>query len=115
MWKDPPENKLELAYGSLDLMVLQTLVWGEGIAKSIQRRSDDAFRVDHGSLYPALQRLLQEGWIGAQWGVTENNQRAKYYQLTVNGRKKLTAETSRWMRFAQAVTCVLRPAEEAEE
>ncbi|HMF74616.1 MAG TPA: PadR family transcriptional regulator [Bryobacteraceae bacterium] len=110
---------MELAYGSLDLLVLQTLVWGvkhgHGIAKSIERTSDDAFRVDHGSLYPALQRLLQEGWINAEWGVTENNQRAKYYQLTVRGRKKLAAETSRWERFAQAVTCVLRPAEEGEE
>jgi PadR family transcriptional regulator, regulatory protein PadR len=118
MFKNLPERKLELAYGSLDLLVLQTLVWGEahghGIAQSIQRRSDDAFRVDHGSLYPALQRLLQEGWIKARWGVTENNQRAKYYQLTTDGRKKLTAETSRWIRFSQAVSCVLRPAEEGE-
>jgi PadR family transcriptional regulator PadR len=119
MPKDSREKKLELAYGSLDLLVLQTLVWGathgHGIAKSIERNSEEAFRVDHGSLYPALQRLLQEGWIKAEWGVTENNQRAKYYQLTANGRKKLVAETSRWERFAQAVTGVLRPAEETEE
>ena len=119
MSKDPPQKNLELAYGSLDLLVLQTLVWGathgHGIAKSIERSSDEAFRVDHGSLYPALQRLLQEGWIKAEWGITENSQRAKYYRLTASGRKKLVAETSRWERFAQAVTSVLRPMGEAEE
>jgi len=112
-------EKLELAYGSLDLLVLRTLVWGpihgHGIAKSIERNSDEAFRVDHGSLYPALQRLLQEGWIKAEWGVTENNQRARYYQLTPSGRKKLVAETSRWERFSRAVMAVLRPTEQKEE
>lgn len=119
MAKSPPEKNLELAYGSLDLLVLQTLLWGpthgHGIAKSIERNSDDAFRVDHGSLYPALQRLLQEGWIKAEWGMTENSQRARYYQLTARGRKKLAAETSRWERFARAITSVLRPVERAEE
>jgi PadR family transcriptional regulator PadR len=115
MADDLRAQKLELSYGSLDLLVLQTLIWGathgHGIAKSIERGSQEAFRVDHGSLYPALQRLLQEGWINAEWGVTENNQRAKYYQLTVSGRKKLVAETSRWERFARAVGGVLRVAE----
>ena len=119
MPNDPRLKKLELAYGSLDLLVLQTLLWGamhgHGIAKSIERHSDEAFRVDHGSLYPALQRLLQEGWIKAEWGVTENNQRAKYYQLTPSGKKKLVAETSRWERFARAVAGVLRPAIKTEE
>ncbi len=119
MPKNPREKNLELAYGSLDLLVLQTLVWGathgHGIAKSIERSSDEAFRVDHGSLYPALQRLLQEGWIKAEWAITENSQRAKYYRLTASGRKKLAAETSRWQRFVQAVTGVLRPAEEVEK
>jgi PadR family transcriptional regulator PadR len=106
--------KLELAYGSLDLLILQTLLWGpthgHAIAKSIERNSADAFRVEHGSLYPALQRLCQEGWIKGDWAVTENKQRAKYYQLTARGRKKLIAETSRWERFAQAIGSVLRPA-----
>lgn len=112
-------GKLELAYGSLDLLVLRTLVWGpihgHGIAKSIERNSDEAFRVDHGSLYPALQRLLQEGWIKAEWGVTEKSQRARYYQLTPSGRKKLFAETSRWERFSSAVTAVLGRTEQKED
>jgi PadR family transcriptional regulator PadR len=115
MADDLRAQKLELSYGSLDLLVLRTLIWGathgHGIAKSIERSSDEAFRVDHGSLYPALQRLLQEGWIKAEWGVTENNQRAKYYQLTASGRKRLAAETSRWERFARAVSGVLRVVE----
>lgn len=120
MPKDPGEKKqkLELAYGSLDLLVLQTLLWGpthgHGIAKSIERSSGEAFQVDHGSLYPALQRLLQEGWIKAEWGITANNQRAKFYQLTASGRKKLVAETSRWERFARAVMGVLKPAGKQE-
>jgi transcriptional regulator len=76
--------------------------------------SEDALKVEHGSLYPALQRLLQEGWISSAWGVSENNQRAKYYQLTASGRRKLTAETSRWDRFVQAVSGVLRPAKTEE-
>ncbi|MFL6417653.1 MAG: PadR family transcriptional regulator [Bryobacteraceae bacterium] len=113
------KERLELAYGSLHLLVLRTLVWGpthgHGIAKSIERTSDDVFRVDHGSLYPALQRLLQEGWIRSEWGVTENKQRAKYYHLTPSGRKKLAAETSRWERFARAVAGVLRTADERNE
>jgi transcriptional regulator len=116
---DASKHKLELAFGSLDLLVLRTLIWGavhgHGIAKSIERTSEEAFRVDHGSLYPALQRLMQEGWIKAEWGVTENNQRAKYYEITASGRKKLAAETSRWERFARAVASVLKPAGMGEE
>jgi transcriptional regulator len=111
---DANKQKLELAFGSLDLLVLRTLIWGpvhgHGIAKSIERTSDEVFRVEHGSLYPALQRLMQEGWIKAEWGVSENKQRAKFYEITASGRKKLAAETSRWERFARAVGSVLRPA-----
>lgn len=110
------EDRIELIYGTLDMLVLRTLRWGRahghGIAKSIERMSEDALKVDHGSLYPALQRLLQEGWITAEWGVSENNQRAKYYRLTAGGRRKLVTETSRWERFVRAVTGVLNPAEE---
>jgi PadR family transcriptional regulator PadR len=110
------ERKLELVYGTLDMLVLRTLRWGpahgHAIAKAIERMSDDALRVDHGSLYPALQRLLQEGWIAAEWGTSKNNRRAKYYSLTAAGRKQLMAETSRWERFVQAIGSVLRPASE---
>jgi PadR family transcriptional regulator len=107
-------DRVELVYGTLDMLVLRILRWepthGHGIAKAIERMSDDALKVEHGSLYPALQRLLQEGWITATWGVSENNQRAKYYRLTAAGRRKLTAETSRWERFVRAITGVLKPA-----
>jgi transcriptional regulator len=107
-------DRIELVYGTLDMLVLRTLRWGpthgHGIAKSIERMSDDALKVDHGSLYPSLQRLLQEGWITAEWGVSQNKQRAKYYRLTPAGRRKLVAETSRWERFVQAISGVLRPA-----
>jgi transcriptional regulator len=111
-------DRVALVYGTLDMLILRTLAWGpthgHGIAKSIERMSEDALRVEHGSLYPALQRLLQEGWITAEWGVSENNQRAKYYRLTASGRRKLSAETSRWERFVRAVSSVLRPMEGEE-
>jgi PadR family transcriptional regulator, regulatory protein PadR len=115
MTKQSSQDRIELVYGTLDMLILRTLRWGpthgHGIAKSIERSSEDALRVEHGSLYPALQRLLQEGWITAEWGVSKNNQRAKYYRLTAAGRRKLVAETSHWERFVRAVTGVLRPAE----
>jgi transcriptional regulator len=108
------DGRIELVYGALDMLILQTLRWGpahgHGIAKSIERLSDDALKVDHGSLYPALQRLLQEKWVVAEWGISENKQRAKFYQLTPAGRVKLAAETSRWERFVEAITGVLKPA-----
>jgi PadR family transcriptional regulator PadR len=118
MTRQSSGDRIELVYGSLDMLILRTLRWGpthgHGIAKSIERQSEDALKVEHGSLYPALQRLQAEGWISAEWGVSKNNQRAKYYRLTAAGRRQLTAETSRWERFVRAVTGVLRPAEPDE-
>jgi PadR family transcriptional regulator, regulatory protein PadR len=118
MTKQPPGDRIELVFGSLDMLILRTLRWGaahgHGIAKSIERMSEDTLKVEHGSLYPALQRLQQEGWITAEWGVSKNNQRAKYYRLTALGRRQLVAETSRWERFVKAVTGVLKPAESEE-
>jgi PadR family transcriptional regulator PadR len=115
MRKKQEQDRTELVYGALDVLILRTLAWGpthgHGIAKSIERLSEDALRVEHGSLYPALQRLLQEGWIEAEWGISENKQRAKYYRLTAAGKRKLSAETTRWERFVRAVSGVLRPAE----
>ena len=115
MAKQQPSERIELVYGSLDMLILRTLLWGpthgHGIAKSIERMSEDALKVEHGSLYPALQRLQQEGWVTTEWGVSKNNQRAKYYRLTAAGRRQLVAETSRWERFVRAITGVLRPAE----
>ena len=119
MAKQPSRDRIELVYGSLDMLILRTLLWcpthGHGIAKSIERMSEDSLKVEHGSLYPALQRLQQEGWITAEWGVSKNNQRAKYYRLTVAGRRQLVAETSRWERFVRAVSSVLQPAGPGEE
>ena len=115
MAEEPAHDRLELVYGSLDMLILRTLQWGpthgHGIATSIERMSEETLRVEHGSLYPALQRLQQEGWITAEWGVSKNNQRAKYYRLTASGRRQLVAETSRWERYVRAITGVLRPAD----
>jgi transcriptional regulator len=118
MSKQRSGDQIELVYGSLDMLILRTLLWGathgHGIAKSIERMSDETLRVEHGSLYPALQRLQQEGWISADWGVSKNKHRAKYYRLTAAGRRQLVAETSRWERFVRAIAGVLRPAESEE-
>jgi transcriptional regulator len=115
MTRQSSDDRIELVYGSLDMLILRTLLWGpthgHGIAKSIERMSEEMLKVEHGSLYPALQRLQQEGWIKGDWGVSENNQRAKYYRLTAAGRRQLAAETSRWERFVRAVTSVISPAE----
>ncbi len=93
MARQPSEDRIELVYGSLDMLILRTLRWGpthgHGIAKSIERLSEEALKVEHGSLYPALQRLQQEGWISAEWGVSKNKQRAKYYRLTAAGRQAI--------------------------
>jgi len=118
MAKQPSGDRIELVYGSLDMLILRTLGWGpthgHGIAKSIERMSEETLKVEHGSLYPALQRLQQEGCIIGEWGVSKNKQRAKYYRLTSAGRRQLVAETSRWERFVRAITGVLRPAESEE-
>jgi transcriptional regulator len=102
----------------LDLLILQTLrlgpAHGHRIAKSIEQSSRETFRIDHGSLYPALQRLQQEGWIAAAWGTSSNNRRAKFYKITAAGRKQLSAEQSRWARFTTAIGHVLRPVHEEE-
>src|SRR6202162_174966 len=118
MARQLPRDRIELVFGSLDMLILRTLRWGathgHGIAKSIEHMSDETLKVEHGSLYPALQRLQQEGWITAEWGGSQNNQRAKSSRLTALGRRQLVAETSRWERFVRAVTGVLRPAESEE-
>ena len=109
---------MPLLQGTLDLLVLRTLITGarhgHGIAVTIQRTSDDDLLVDHGSLYPALQRLERQGWIRSKWGISERNRRARFYELTGAGRKQLTAETSRWERMVRAIGRVLEPAREEE-
>jgi len=112
-------EQLELLQGTLDLLILQTLVCGRAhghaIARSIERRSEEVLQVGHGSLYPALQRLLKLGLIAAEDGTSENNRKARFYRLTAKGRKKLQAETSKWERFSQAVARVLAPLAEENE
>ena len=105
----------DIMQGTLDVLVLQTLVpgpaHGHTIAQVIGRRSEEVLQVEHGSLYPALHRLEDRGWIASFWGTSEANRRARYYRLTPAGRQQLLAETSRWDRFVRAVNQVLRPAE----
>ena len=106
------QEKSDLLQGTLDLLVLKTLALGPmhgyGIAKRIQQISDDVLQVNQGSLYPALLRLQQNGWINAEWGASEKNRRAKYYSLTPAGRQQLAAETENWERLAGAVFRLLR-------
>ncbi|HEU0175711.1 MAG TPA: PadR family transcriptional regulator [Blastocatellia bacterium] len=108
--KDEPIDMLQ---GTLDLLILRTLLFGpihgHAIAKSIERTSQDVLKVDHGSLYPALQRLERRGLITARWGTSENNRRARYYRLTAAGRKELTSETSKWERLSDAIARILNP------
>ena len=106
-------ERAALLQGTLDLLVLSTLAIGKhhghGIALAIQRSSQGALLVDHGSLYPALQRLEASGWIRAEWGVSDNNRRARFYELTAAGKKQLTKEADQWRRLSQAVAMVLGP------
>jgi len=114
--KGSPPLEGELLQGTLDLLILQTLVLGPAhghtIAYAIEHRSEDVLQVEHGSLYPALHRLEDRGWIASFWGTSENNRRARYYRLTPAGRRQLAQQTSRWDELVRAVNRVLRPSEE---
>lgn len=109
-------ERIALLQGTLDLLILRVLLFGachgQGIARAIQRQSDDVFFVDHGSLYLALQRLEDGGLISAKWGVSENNRKARFYSLTAKGRAQLTAKTTQWNRLKKAMESVLSPASE---
>jgi transcriptional regulator len=109
--KQYSSSRLEIMQGTLDLIILRTLRWGpmhgHGIAKLIGQSSGDAFKIEHGSLYPALQRLLQEGWVVAEWGMSKNNRRARFYRLTARGRRQLSAESSKWRRFSETIARIL--------
>lgn len=106
------QNRIELLQGTLDLLILQTLMWGPqhgyGISQVIRMQSGDVLQVDTGSLYPALHRLERQKWIKSEWSVTDNNQRAKFYQLTAAGRKQLAEERSRWTQLSDAIAAVLK-------
>jgi transcriptional regulator len=107
-------DKTDLLQGTLDLLVLRTLVAGPnhgwGISQRIQQLSGDVLQVNQGSLYPALHRLERRGWIAADWGASDNNRRAKFYRLTATGEQQLETETESWRRLAAAVAQVLRTA-----
>lgn len=107
-----PDSRSELLQGTLDLLILRTLASGPmhgwGLAQRISVLSKDVLTVNQGSLYPALHRLEHRGWIDAEWGVSENNRQAKFYQLTREGRKQLADETEYWTRFTAAVSQVLK-------
>ncbi|HUG80661.1 MAG TPA: PadR family transcriptional regulator [Bryobacterales bacterium] len=109
--RDKNANRIALLQGTLDLLILRTLVFGrqhgQGIARAIQQISDEVLLVDHGSLYPALQRLEANGWIEAAWGTSENNRRARFYELTKSGREQLARETNQWQRLVEAMGRVL--------
>src|SRR3954454_9601644 len=111
MGNEAYQNRIELLQGTLDMLILQTLQWGpqhgHGISVAIRASSDEVLQVDHGSLYPALHRLREQGWISAGWGVTDNKQRARYYRLTAKGKKALAAEESRWNRMVAAIARVM--------
>jgi PadR family transcriptional regulator len=108
------QNRIELVQGTLDMLILRTLKWGpqhgHGIGVTIRASSEDALHIDHGSLYPALHRLEKQAWIVAEWKLSDNRQRAKYYRLTPAGRKQLTAEESRWQRIVEVIARVMKPA-----
>jgi PadR family transcriptional regulator, regulatory protein PadR len=110
------ENRIDVLQGTLDMMILQILQWGPrhglAIAQTIRTRSEDLLKIEAGSLYPALHRLHQQGWLASEWKTSEKGQRAKYYRLTRTGRKQLLAEQSKWQRLLKAIHLVMRPNEE---
>jgi len=112
-------ERIELLQGTLDLLILRTLLLGpahgHAIAKAIEMQSDDVLQVEQGSLYPALHRLIKRGSIVAEEGTSENNRRAKFYKLTAKGRRRLAAETSKWDKVAGAIARILRPAKGESE
>jgi len=109
-----PKPQTDLLQGTLDLLILRVLstepMHGWGISQRIQQISQDVLRVNQGSLYPALHRLEQQGWIAAEWGVSENNRQARFYRLTKEGRRHLADETETWARFSDAVARILQQA-----
>ena len=106
-------TRVALLQGTLDLLILKTLVFssqhGQGIARVIQEQSEDALLVEHGALYPALQRLETKGWISAKWGISSNNRKARFYTLTAKGRKQLAVESGQWHALARAIGRILGP------
>jgi transcriptional regulator len=113
MKKPSPDERLELLQGTLDMLILRTLQWGSrhghGIGQAIRAQSDDLLKIETGSLYPALHRLVKRGWLKTEWGISEANQRAKYYQLTAAGKAQLVREQDRWSRLVHAIGRIMNP------
>jgi PadR family transcriptional regulator PadR len=109
-------DRLELLQGTLDMLILRTLQWGaqhgHGIGQSIRQQSDDLLKIETGSLYPALHRLVKRGWLKADWGVSQSGQHAKFYKLTAEGKKQLLRQESRWAQLVHAISRIARPAGE---
>ena len=107
------QNRIELLQGTLDMLILQTLQWGPqhgyGISQSIRGQSGEVLQVETGSLYPALHRLEKQGWVASQWKQTESNQRAKFYRLTLAGKRQLLSEQARWSRIVAAIAGIMKP------
>ncbi|HQZ38302.1 MAG TPA: PadR family transcriptional regulator [Vicinamibacterales bacterium] len=114
-----PDARTDLLHGTLDMLILRTLQWGPqhgyAVAQVIRAQSSDVLQVEAGSLYPALQRLAKKGWVTAKWGQTEANQRAKFYRLTLEGKKQLVREQSRWAELVTAIGRVMAPVPPTEE
>src|SRR5262245_18461805 len=114
MAKPDDTARLDLLQGTLDMLILRTLQWGpqhgHGIGQAIRAQSDDLLKVETGSLYPALHRLVKRGWLKAEWGVSEANQKAKFYQLTAAGKAQLLRERARWSRLVHAIGRIMNPA-----
>ena len=108
------QDRIEIMQGTLDMLVLRTLQWGpqhgHGIGQAIRAKSDDALQIEHGSLYPALHRLEQKGWLKSEWKASEANRRAKYYSLTQSGKKQLALEESNWNELVKTIARVMKPA-----
>jgi PadR family transcriptional regulator PadR len=119
MAKHPGDQRLELLQGTLDMLILRTLQWGpqhgHGIGQAIRAQSEDLLKVETGSLYPALHRLVKRGWLRAEWGVSEAHQRAKFYQLTAAGKAQLLRERDRWSQLVIAIGRIMNPAPASKE
>jgi PadR family transcriptional regulator PadR len=119
MPRPPDQERLELLQGTLDMLILRTLQWGpqhgHGIGQAIRRQSDDLLKVETGSLYPALHRLVKRGWLKADWGVSEANQRARFYRLTPAGKAQLSRARDRWSQLVHAIGRIMNPTPAPEE
>ena len=114
--RDGSTNRIDILQGTLDLLILQTLQWGpqhgHGIRQAIRISSNDALQIEHGSIYPALHRLEKRGWLASEWKMSEANRRAKYYQLTTQGKKQMLDEQSKWKQLVRAIARTAKPIED---